>query len=170
MAGRWFPILFTGVPNLTIVPLNFEHDGDFVHPPNPLVPSNLEQLRNAVRDNQADFGACFDGDADRCVFVDNNARIVRSDLVTALLAEEQLRDRPGSTVVYDLRSSRIVPEIIEKLSAELRKLSQDPEVQKRIHLEGGDPLTSTAAEYAADIDREEKKWGALVRQLNLKVE
>ncbi len=114
MGGRWFPILFTGVPNLTIIPLNFEHDGDFAHPPNPLVPANLEQLRNAVRDNKADFGACFDGDADRCVFVDNNARIVRSDLVTALFAEEYLRERPGATVVYDLRSSRIVPEIIEK--------------------------------------------------------
>ncbi len=62
------------------------------------------------------------------------------------------------------------PEIVEKLSAELRKLADDPEVQKRIHLEGGDPLTSTAAEYAADIDKEEKKWGALVRRLNLKVE
>jgi tripartite-type tricarboxylate transporter receptor subunit TctC len=62
------------------------------------------------------------------------------------------------------------PEIIDRLSAELRKLADDPEVQKRIHQEGGDPLTSTAAEYAADIDREEKKWSGLVRRLNLKVE
>jgi tripartite-type tricarboxylate transporter receptor subunit TctC len=62
------------------------------------------------------------------------------------------------------------PEIVEKLSVELRKLAQDPEVQKRIRFEGGDPLTSTAAEYAADIDREEKKWGALVHRLGLKVE
>jgi tripartite-type tricarboxylate transporter receptor subunit TctC len=62
------------------------------------------------------------------------------------------------------------PEIINKLSAELRKLAEDPEVQKRIRHEGGDPLTSTPAEYADDIDKEEKKWGALVRKLNLKVE
>jgi tripartite-type tricarboxylate transporter receptor subunit TctC len=62
------------------------------------------------------------------------------------------------------------PDIVEKLSAELRKLADDPEVKKRIHLEGGDPLTSTAAEYAADIDREEKKWGGLVHRLGLKVE
>ncbi len=114
MAGRWFPIVFAGVPNLTIIPLNFEHDGEFVHPPNPLVPANLAQLRAAVREHQADLGACFDGDADRCVFVDGNADIVRPDLVTALLAGDYLRERPGSTVVYDLRSSRIVPEIIEK--------------------------------------------------------
>ena len=62
------------------------------------------------------------------------------------------------------------PDIINVLSAELRKLGDDPEVQKRIHLEGGDPLTSTAAEYADDIDREEKKWSRLVQQLGLKVE
>jgi tripartite-type tricarboxylate transporter receptor subunit TctC len=62
------------------------------------------------------------------------------------------------------------PDIVEKLSVELRKLAQDPDVQKRIRFEGGDPLTSTAAEYATDIDREEKKWGALVHRLGLKVE
>jgi phosphomannomutase len=112
MAGRWFPIIFAGVPNLAIVPLNFEHDGDFVHPPNPLVDANLEQLRQAVRTQRADCGACFDGDADRCVFVDDQGAIVRGDLITALLAGEYLRERPGSTVVYDLRSSRIVPESI----------------------------------------------------------
>ena len=114
MAGRWFPILFSDVPNLTIIPLNFEHDGDFVHPPNPLVPANLEQLRAAVREHQAHLGSCFDGDADRCMFVDEHANIVRCDLVTALLAGEYLRDEPGATIVYDLRSSRIVPEQIKK--------------------------------------------------------
>ena len=69
-----------------------------------------------------------------------------------------------------LAPSGTPPEIVEKLSAELRKLGNDPEVQKRIHLEGGDPLTSTPAEYADDIDREEKKWSKLVQQLGLKVE
>ena len=62
------------------------------------------------------------------------------------------------------------PEIVETLSAELRKLGNDPEVQKRIRLEGGDPLMSTPSEYADDIDREEMKWSRLVQQLGLKVE
>ncbi len=62
------------------------------------------------------------------------------------------------------------PEIVDKLSAELRKLGDDPEVQKRIHFEGGDPLISTPAEYAQDIDKEEKMWSALVHKLGLKVE
>jgi tripartite-type tricarboxylate transporter receptor subunit TctC len=60
--------------------------------------------------------------------------------------------------------------IVEKLSAAVRKAVDDPDVQKRIHFEGGDPLTSTPAEYAQDIDKEEKKWGALVHKLGLKVE
>ncbi len=112
MAGRMFPIVFEGVENLTVVELNFEHDGTFVHPPNPLVPANLQQLRDAVLAHGADFGACFDGDADRCMFVDEHSRIVGCDRITALLAEEFLREHPGSAIVYDLRSSRIVPETI----------------------------------------------------------
>jgi phosphomannomutase len=121
MAGRWFPIIFNGVPNLSVVPLYFEHDGEFVHPPTPLVPANLEALRAAVREHKADFGACFDGDADRCVFVDEQAEIVRGDLVTALLANDYLRERPGSTVVYDLRSSRVVREVIEQAGGTARR-------------------------------------------------
>jgi tripartite-type tricarboxylate transporter receptor subunit TctC len=61
-------------------------------------------------------------------------------------------------------------EIVDKLSAELRKLVDLPDVQQRIHAEGGDPMTSTAAEYASDIDKEEKKWASLVHKLGLKVE
>jgi len=60
--------------------------------------------------------------------------------------------------------------IVDRLNAELRKLVNADEVKKRIHLEGGDPLTSSPDEYAADIDKEEAKWGALIRRLNLKVE
>ncbi len=121
MAGRWFPIVFSEVPNLTIIPLNFEHEGDFVHPPNPLVASNLDQLRAAVREYGADFGACFDGDADRCVFVDADAEIIRCDLITALLGGEYLRESPGATVVYDLRSSRIVAETIRQAGGIARR-------------------------------------------------
>jgi tripartite-type tricarboxylate transporter receptor subunit TctC len=60
--------------------------------------------------------------------------------------------------------------IIARLNAELQKLATDEEVMKRIRLEGGDPLTSSADEYAKDIDKEETKWSTLIRKLNLKVE
>lgn len=111
-AGRWFPLLFDGAENLEIIPLNYEHDGSFNHPPNPLVPANVRQLQAAVREHGADVGACFDGDADRCIFVDEDAEIVRCDVLTALLAADYLRDNPGATVVFDLRSSRVVREQI----------------------------------------------------------
>jgi tripartite-type tricarboxylate transporter receptor subunit TctC len=80
---------------------------------------------------------------------------------------------PGFEAVlrYGLLAPAGTPkEIIDKLSAELRKLGDDKDVQQRIHLEGGDPLTSTPDEYAADIVAEEAKWGGLVRKLGLKVE
>jgi tripartite-type tricarboxylate transporter receptor subunit TctC len=80
---------------------------------------------------------------------------------------------PGFEAVlhYGLLAPAGTPkEIVDKLSAELRKLVDTDDVKKRIHFEGGDPLTSTPAEYAADIDKEETKWGGLVRKLNLKVE
>ena len=86
------------------------------------------------------------------------------------LAESGL---PGfdATLSYGLLAPAGTPkEIVDRLSAELRKLVDTEEVKNRIHFEGGDPLTSTPAEYAADIDKEETKWGGLVRKLNLKVE
>jgi len=80
---------------------------------------------------------------------------------------------PGFEAVlhYGLLAPRgTPPDIVGILSTELRKLGNDPDVQQRIHLEGGDPLTSTPAEYADDIDREESKWRKLVHQLGLKVD
>lgn len=114
MAGRWAPILFGDVPELKLKYLNMEHDGEFVHEPNPLVAANLDQLRNEVRRSDADFGICFDGDADRLMVVDEDAEIVSCDLLTALLAPQFLARRPGAAIVYDLRSSRVVPEEIRK--------------------------------------------------------
>jgi len=114
MAGRWFPIVFDGAKGLDVIPLHFKHDGTFVHDPNPLVASNLADLRKAVRDKKADFGACFDGDADRCIFVDEKSTIVSCDMITALLARMFLERNPGAAVVYDLRSSRVVAEEIER--------------------------------------------------------
>jgi len=80
---------------------------------------------------------------------------------------------PGFEAVlhYGLLAPAGTPQtIVDRLSVELRKLVDTEEVKKRIHGEGGDPLTSTPAEYAADIDKEEKKWSGLVHKLNLKVE
>ncbi len=119
MAGKFVPSIFgvgrgsqEGVANLEIIPINLEIDGKFKHEPNPLVDSNLRELQEAVLSHAADFGVCFDGDADRCIFVDEQAKIVRCDILTAFLAKDFLRSSPGAAVVYDLRSSRVVREEI----------------------------------------------------------
>ena len=113
MAGKWIPIIFGDVAEVEFVFLNMEHNGEFVHEPNPLVDENLDQLRQSVRDQGADFGVCFDGDADRLMLVDEQAEIVRCDMITALLARRFLERHPGSTIVYDLRSSRVVAEEVK---------------------------------------------------------
>ena len=123
MAGKMVPAIFGDVPGLTIIPLLFEITGSFVHEPNPLVEKNLDMLRAKVRETGADLGVCFDGDADRCIFVDEGGRTVGCDLVTALLARDFL-ERPenaGGTVVYDLRSSHVVPEEIAAAGGDARR-------------------------------------------------
>lgn len=113
MAGKFIPEIFHDQPNLKLSTINMEVTGAFVHEPNPLVDSNLRQLQEMVLSTHADIGVCFDGDADRCVFVDEQARIIRCDIVTALLAVHFLQTNPGAAIIYDLRSSRVVKEEIE---------------------------------------------------------
>jgi phosphomannomutase len=111
MGGKMAPAVF-GSANIDIIPLNFEIGGGFVHPPNPLVEANLEQVKAAVKENKADMGICLDGDADRCMFIDEKAQTVRCDLITALMGLHFLKENPGGMIVYDLRSSRVVAEEI----------------------------------------------------------
>lgn len=114
MAGRWLPIIFDDVEWLEITPLNFEHNGEFSHDPDPLVEDNLKPLQERLLRINAELGVCFDGDADCCVFVDNKAQPIRADTLGALLARELLKSNPGQSVIYDLRSSRALPEEIRK--------------------------------------------------------
>lgn len=107
------PLAFARFPALEVVPLFDELDGTFPnHEANPLVESNLDALRERVRSEGASLGLAFDGDADRCAFVDRDGRTVGADIVTAILVPALLRRKPGAGVLYDLRSSRIVPETI----------------------------------------------------------
>jgi len=113
MGGKMLPLIFHEIENLEIVPLNFEIGQGFAHPPDPLKEENLVQLQAAVKEHKADLGICMDGDADRCMFVDETGGIVRCDLMTALLAKHFLAANPGAMVVYDLRSSHAVAEEIK---------------------------------------------------------
>jgi len=119
MAGTTLPEIFgeggSEIDGLEIIELHFDNaSGEFAHEPNPLVPANLEDLQAAVSEHGAHLGICFDGDADRCVVVDERGEAVGCDLITAWLAREFLQHGSGGAVVYDLRSSKAVKEEIEK--------------------------------------------------------
>jgi len=107
------PKVFGGLKGVQIEPVNFDNStGTFVHEPNPLVEANLAQTKEGVLRHRADLGVCFDGDADRCMVVDELGRSVGCDLLLAAMVGSVLTQRPGASVVYDLRSSRAVPEAI----------------------------------------------------------
>jgi phosphomannomutase len=113
MAGKMVPAIFNKLP-VEIIEINFKHDGKFKHEPNPLVESNLAELKRSVKKNKCDFGVCFDGDADRLMMVDEKGATIGCDLMTAMMVPYFLEKEPKSKVVYDLRSSRVVAEEIIK--------------------------------------------------------
>jgi phosphomannomutase len=92
----------------------FTPDGNFPdHEPNPLLPENRQFIINEVKTRGADLGIAWDGDADRCFFIDGTGQFVDGDFLTALLAEALLRKNPGETILYDIRASRAVPDTVE---------------------------------------------------------
>jgi phosphomannomutase len=114
MAGAMLPPVLERLPQLDVVRCYFDPDGTFPnHEPNPLLPENREFIVNRTRTEGADLGVAYDGDADRCFFVDDTGEFVPGDFVTALLAETMLAREPGGTVLYDVRASWAVPRTIE---------------------------------------------------------
>jgi phosphomannomutase len=94
----------------------WEPNGEFPdHEPNPLLPENREFIMAEVRRQGADLGIAWDGDADRCFFIDDTGRFVDGDFLTAILATSMLRKHPGETILYDVRASRAVPDIVQDL-------------------------------------------------------
>jgi phosphomannomutase len=113
MAGAMLPPVLGRLP-IEAIRYYFEPDGTFPnHEPNPLLPENREFIVEQTTTERADFGVAFDGDADRCFFVDDAGDFVPGDFVTALLAESVLEKNPGSKIIYDVRASWAVPETIE---------------------------------------------------------
>jgi phosphomannomutase len=95
--------------------LYFEPDGEFPdHEPNPLLEENRRLIMNTVLDKQAELGIAWDGDADRCFFIDDGGEFVPGDFLTALLAEAVLAKEPGASIIYDVRASRAVPDTITR--------------------------------------------------------
>jgi phosphomannomutase len=114
MAGAMLPRVLERLP-VEAVRCYFEPDGTFPnHEPNPLLPENREFIVSKTLEERADLGVAFDGDADRCFFVDDTGEFVPGDFVTALFAESVLEKEPGAKVIYDVRASRAVPDTIER--------------------------------------------------------
>lgn len=114
MAGYTAPAVFKRL-NVEIIELFFELDGTFPnHEANPIDPKNLQDLAKAVKKNKADIGLAFDGDADRCFLVDEKGDLVNPSALTALIADRALASDPGSTIIYNLISSRSVKEVVEE--------------------------------------------------------
>ena len=110
--------VFRGVPNLEVVAVNDVFTDQWAHEPNPLVAENVEPTIAGVREHGADLGACFDGDADRCMLVDDKGVICGCDHLTAWLAGHfTAQAGSATTIVYDLRSSKVVQETVESIGA-----------------------------------------------------
>jgi phosphomannomutase len=118
MAGVMLPPILERLP-IQAHTYFFDPDGTFPnHEPNPLLPENREFIIAKVREHEADLGVAFDGDADRCFFVDDTGEFVPGDFVTALLAESVLEKSPGAKIIYDVRASWAVPDTISKAGGE----------------------------------------------------
>jgi phosphomannomutase len=115
MAGVMLPPVLEHLPQVETVRYFFEPDGTFPnHEPNPLLPENRRFIIERTKAEAADFGAAFDGDADRCFFVEDTGEFVPGDFVTALFAESILEKEPGGKIIYDVRASWAVPDTIER--------------------------------------------------------
>jgi phosphomannomutase len=113
MAGAMLPPVLERLPLVDAVTCYFDPDGSFPnHEPNPLLPENREFIVRKTLEEGADLGVAFDGDADRCFFVDDSGEFVPGDFATALLAEAVLQKEPGAKIIYDVRASWAVPETI----------------------------------------------------------
>jgi phosphomannomutase len=113
MAGPMVGPVLEQLPGLELVPCYWQPDGEFPdHEPNPLLPENRRFVIDKVRSEGADLGIAWDGDADRCFFIDGDGRFVDGDFLTALLARQVLESHPGADILYDVRASRAVPDTV----------------------------------------------------------
>ncbi len=112
MAGPMVGPTLRGL-GLELDEMYFEPDGEFPdHEPNPLLPENRKLIEDRVRSAGADLGIAWDGDADRCFFIDGEGSFCDGDFICALLARAALAKNPGATILYDPRSSRAVPDLV----------------------------------------------------------
>ena len=114
MAGYTAPAVMAKL-NVDVVPMYFELDGNFPnHEANPIEPANLVDLQKRVKAERADIGLAFDGDADRCFLIDEKGELVTPSALTSLISVRELKRKPNSNIIYNLISSKAVPEVVKE--------------------------------------------------------
>lgn len=114
MAGYTAPAVMSKL-NVDVIPMYFELDGNFPnHEANPIEPENLKDLQKRVKAEKADIGLAFDGDADRCFLIDEKGDLVTPSALTALISVRELKRKPNSNIIYNLISSKAVPEVVKE--------------------------------------------------------
>jgi phosphomannomutase len=112
MAGFTAPAVMAKL-DIDLIPMYFELDGNFPnHEANPIEAKNLKDLQKRVKKEKADIGLAFDGDADRCFLIDEKGGLVNPSALTALIAVRELKANPGASIIYNLITSKAVPEVI----------------------------------------------------------
>ena len=112
MAGFTAPAVMAKL-DIDLIAMYFELDGNFPnHEANPIEAKNLKDLQKRVKKEKADIGLAFDGDADRCFLIDETGGLVNPSALTALIAARELKANPGASIIYNLISSKAVPEVI----------------------------------------------------------
>ena len=170
MAGSFLPDFARRFDWLETVPLYWELDGTFPnHEADPLKAENLRDVQAKTRQSKCDFGVAYDGDADRCMFVDENGDAISSDLITALIAAKILETHRGSAILFDLRSSQIVPEWIEKHGGQPVRGRVGHSFMKRLLKEKNAPFGGELSGhyYFADCFNTDSGLMAMIQMLNL---
>ena len=112
MAGFTAPAVMAKL-DIDLIEMYFELDGNFPnHEANPIEAKNLKDLQKRVKKEKADIGLAFDGDADRCFLIDEKGGLVNPSALTALIAVRELKANPGASIIYNLITSKAVPEVI----------------------------------------------------------
>ena len=113
MAGPMIGPILARLEQIELIEVCWEPDGNFpIHEPNPLLEENRQFIIDKVLEAKADLGIAWDGDADRCFFIDDTGKFVDGDFLTALLAESALKRHPGADILYDVRASRAVADTV----------------------------------------------------------
>jgi phosphomannomutase len=139
VAGPIVKEILRHIPNIELTELYFELDGNYPnHEANPLVEKNNQKLSEIIKDKKLNIGFAFDGDADRCIVLDENGKSVPTDLLLCVMAEEELKKHKKGKFYYDLRFSKIVKEYIEKIGGTPVMLRVgNPFYKEKMRYEGG---------------------------------